>query len=573
MTLRDWDPQGYRIWMDYVISSQEKFPAPFSSIAFIWMLLRYITRYNPSSTCFARIGHVFKRNSSSPSSSTERHQVVRALDKFLAVAQDRKHVQGFTHRMLNESEGPSRHLLMEAVISTLLLNRCFADATTVYHRMLSEGFAPSIKTESRILAVGLAAAPTPEAYKEVQTVFEKLFASDGFTEDGVLELLAFVRGLDFTPQACVAVIYMFIESRDDDYLPPPKIVNLLVAMQTRANMMDDAFATLSQYDLSNPSPYISAISGMNEVDPFDAASVDRALLLMRERDVDVNTALFNVLIRREVDRRSLYKAFSLYHSVLELSETTSISPDANTFESLFEGVRRLYDPSHRASKHRSNRLHVLSPRQLYRDMLLIHSKSVAHSRKLRMSSHLLTTALHMLLAKNDYAGAFVVLRSFAQHNLPLFPSTYSIVLKKLYFRMHYGSNFQKDKLESPWRKRFNIPSLDKVLFNDELMDHLLRLEAGLGEPQTAPRRADRRRRRYMVPTVPMMQGKVNCPSSVILDSIPLERLLRRAIIADFEEKKGTLLTGPDAVRKVSELIVDAKATMIPTSQGRGSEDP
>lgn len=514
--------------------------------------------------------------------------LLKRIEHFLLVVQDEKNIEGFIKKTVSNDapNTPSRHLVLERIITLLFSHHHFVEAGTVFQRMLNEGYTPSPKVEAVLLAVGLATSPTPESRREIMPAFERIFTSADFTEADLVHFLGFVRRLKYSPQACVAIIDKFIETRGDNYNPPPSLVNMLVGMQTRAGMMDEALATLSRYDLSDEAwvstsshPYVSALSALKDVAPLDEKSVDRVLASMQEKEIQADLSLLNILISKQLARHSLHQAFAVYGVLIELSATTSIAPDAYTFRSLFTALRRFYRADYQAQQSRIDKpQYVLSPRQLYSDMLASHfSRSRPHSSRTlavdrNVDQSLLNVALQAFLQTWDHVGAFVVLQTFGVFGIPPNARTYYIVRRHILRRMRKDRERRQEHSTYTWAGIFSGTEdherLTRSSSRQELVDAILALESRR-IPFTIKGRAvlsaqhGRRKDRYTVPTLAMMTGETTSPFRVEFDIVPLVRMLRRALSTDLI-CKFTTRSESQVNKEVSKLVAQAKEEMIPT---------
>ena len=74
----------------------------------------------------------------------------------------------------------------------------------------------------------------------------------------------------------------------------------------------------------------------------------------------------------------------------------------------------------------------------------------------------------------------------------------------------------------------------------------------------------RSQRQYVIPTLPMMKKRVLVATRLGFDVIPLQRILRRALLAQIEQEKNIMFgISQDARRATGELIAEAEKEMMP----------
>ncbi|EIN04339.1 hypothetical protein PUNSTDRAFT_122900 [Punctularia strigosozonata HHB-11173 SS5] len=204
-----------------------------------------------------------------------------------------------------------------------------------------------------------------------------------------------------------------------------------------ANLSDEIDTKQSSSNVEMPTQ--DPICGSGRLPP-PYMSAEEVLARMASSGVPPDIVVFNILIAREVRRSQLEKAFAIFEMLL----AAGLTPDGTTFASLFvalkkleraridmaEGrrrsarTRRVKVGEHMRTTHRSLNTEIgfgdqhsgSRLRALYHAMLYTHAKEttgrMAASSKI-VTSSTLTVALRAFLAARDYAGAYVVIRTFA----------------------------------------------------------------------------------------------------------------------------------------------------------------
>lgn len=237
--------------------------------------------------------------------------------------------------------------------------------------------------------------------------------------------------------------------------------------------------------------------------------------------------------------------------------------------------------------------------------------------ELEAHQSLLTLALRYFLRAGDYPAAFVALGSFQQMKIPLTARVYFVLAQHFFKKMYWSLRFRKNQslgrrgrtVGDIWGRRMlsraNVrPEGEKggIKFDHDLLGSLLHLPSGLGlsssasgdmaraapSPPTDTRkhRMKNKTKAYNIPTHAQMSLQMKVPLNTQLkgfDVVPLQRILRRAIIAEWEvrvlmknralrakqmmyelrrEEEELQLNQGDDTRIVSQLILKAKEEMV-----------
>ncbi|RDB20228.1 hypothetical protein Hypma_012644 [Hypsizygus marmoreus] len=259
----------------------------------------------------------------------------------------------------------------------------------------------------------------------------------------------------------------------------------------------------------------------------------------------------NALISRELRRRSLQGVFSMYLA-MKLSLTSSFSPNRTTFviptQPSVSWLRQSYFPN--------------------RDLLFFRERT-----SFEVTSRLLNIALRAFIQTEDYAGVYVVLRTFGIFRLPVSTKTYLIVTRHIIKRLRWDIS-KAYKVEEPrWGNLFlGIPevwALHKLnkQSDRELVEKILASAAWSDFPLTGPLlgyTSEDEKVAYTTPTTAMINGEAVVPERMRFHLLPLQRIIRRAILASAAVDSDDL----PAAKRVSRAIVEAKAQMFP-----GTEHP
>ncbi|GLB34208.1 hypothetical protein LshimejAT787_0110920 [Lyophyllum shimeji] len=162
---------------------------------------------------------------------------------------------------------------------------------------------------------------------------------------------------------------------------------------------------------------------LNKTSSSNWDAFQKILEEMKVQEVDPDIDIFNALISRELRQNELESAFAFYRAVVELSKTTSTSPNASTFAPLFKLLARTYRADPRTARVRARRgpNNVVHP-QLFRDMLVFQSRT-----GFTVTAPFLNIVLRAFIYTHDYAGAYVVLGAFRAFMLQPTRNTYLMV--------------------------------------------------------------------------------------------------------------------------------------------------
>lgn len=480
--------------------------------------------------------------SNSPSPKQVDHYIHHKLDKFLPSALE-------------------PHIAYGKIISCLLQYKYSQEAAGVYQRMHKNGYIPSPQTHAEMLGVVLASGNVgPEVMQTLYTLLE----DPHFTEDQFLKLLQNMEKIGVSYELLSLVGEKFVKGRGEGYTSSRLLLTKLIDIQTRAGHLDNAFESLLRHENQQNSlstePFVTIIKALAETKAADTDSINKTLLTMQEVKVQPDIAVFNALISRELRRSSLRNAFSMYHIVIKFSKTTAVSPNASTFGILFSALAKLFKPgvhSFRAPLLRSN---VVPPRQLYRDLLFFRERS-----SFEMTTALLNGALRAFLKAQDYAGAYIVLDSFQIFRLPVTAKTYNLIMQHVVRRVIWDVMMQRSGGVVRWGDRYMGFTNEHAVggAKNHYILKILESASGTEFPLTSylfgPNFGGERK--YENPTIGMMDGSEKVPDSRALSVVPLQRILRRALVANDESSVDDVSIASqvfDDVRQAKQEIFPGK---------------
>ncbi|KAK0205862.1 hypothetical protein DFS33DRAFT_538383 [Desarmillaria ectypa] len=438
-------------------------------------------------------------------------------------------VQDFVQKKLNHRDAytSSRDIVFQRILTLLVQHRSWDVGISVYERMEAECLRVPNHLRACFKVAKWLGLSLPKQKGRLRVGLHRIFAASSFQETQLLNLM---DAFDWSSHAAAGadLVEIFIKSKGKDYAPSTAVVNKLVNLQTQAEKI--------------LRPFVSVIARMSDTGTNDKTSLEEVMNLMKERDIGADTSVFNVLISREVKLGSFWiypRVLSYYEVLRNLHAATGIGPDAYTFQHLCTTMGRYYKPRR---KGRVPGKDQFTPRHLYRDMVAIHfnteesKTSFVDMGELYRDQKLLNSMLLMFLALGDYVGALVCLRGFIKFGIPVNAKTFGHVVEHLARKIHHD--------KQNWMPAFLGESeLDKDM---QLMDPRL-----LTLLLASMKRSRRDLGRHVVPTLDMINGKREVPSSARLDLIPLEEALLQAVYTE----KGKRTEDADQVieREISEV--------------------
>ncbi|KAF5373681.1 hypothetical protein D9758_000781 [Tetrapyrgos nigripes] len=480
------------------------------------------------------------------------------------------HTGSFVFHRLSEERYKTplnRHTFFERLISLLIHYRHFEEAGSTYARMMGEGYVSSLKTDAQMLAIGLVVSPHQS--RAAWYSLRLIFANEDYSEDDLILLLGVFQFLDAPPSFMTQVIRDFMSARGENYVPHRRLINILTGMLVKEGQIQEAFELANDYD--NPSaqgsrshPYASIISSIDSFDPHSQQSIGEVLETVREKEIEYDASIFNALLAHQVRLKDVDKAFTIYRTLMDATEQGFTSPDHYTFRNLFKLIGRSPLTS----------TLPMSPRKLFRDMVdvvFVRRKDRTPRCSIDHAHSLMIQSLLAFVMRRDYAAAYYVTKFVAMVGLPVSAQVYHTVIQAI-TSLIMKDIFRAPKTGgSPWMHRLlglsrsDFEGMKAFRARTPIILELLRQSKRSGfllDPASAPL-PSRIRRQYMVPTLPMMKSRYEVPLRLLFDITPLQRILRRALLAHLEQEKDVVFgTAPEARQATGELIAAAETEMM-----------
>ena len=485
--------------------------------------------------------------------------------------------------------------------------------------MVREGYVPplSLRTQMRVIKE----AESMPSVDQLIKVMEEAFENSSFGQDALGELLQMLGdSMQATPSFIDRVIRTFLSKRDADFQLSAHIVSYVVRVYTRAGDTAGA-ARWSAERLpstpsapsgvaSGPSPYTTLLRDLARANPsYSVYEWSLNQMQAENPDLVADLPFFNALLAHEIGRGNYEAVFTMYAHMMDY-RTPTTKPDVYTFSTIFRAIHRATCKSSDRSRHlRSIKVpkNVPSPRAIYKDMLTClaeqkHESSSEHKPPTAPEPALDATALHKALrtfmGQYDYAAAYNAVRLFRLHpTLVGAPTltTYRLVVNSLAarIRVHLRLMAIRADPQSLWTYRFlglgelpqhlrtklpfDLGVIHRILYAGSYPrlslhyvpapDYALRSDAGDGamfgnDPQDVLQRLP-----YVpdpalfiphgLPTPLELVGLQPVEEGRVFGIVPLERILKRAVLASFAE----LDRSPG--KQVSLAVVEAKGDMVP----------
>jgi len=448
--------------------------------------------------------------------------------------------------------------------------------------MVREGFIVSLSLEAQILAIAISQAEN-QSKNILLSRFKSVIRKEALSPDDLFEVLGVMTCLDLPPELLLDVMADFTKTHKR-VQPIEFNVHFLQGLANAAvkegNIQTalDALSALPQSDADETllsRVYASFIAAIRKSAYPSRDAVSAALNQMEKQGIPPSLSVWNSLISFEVRANSLHRPFAIFDA---LKKRPEFLPDHNTFGSLFKALNRFYNPKRRKFRH--GRLlpdSIPPPRALYREML---SYLVRHPQEpqFHLTTSLLNTILRSFIFIKDYAGAFLVLKLFRSQRIPVNVKTYFIVFRHLMNRVTYGIKAARKMGSVTWADRFlglPIPIYDPNFLNclqlsntlaSYILDVCRRSSLALEEPLYILSRplhdGDIGLAKYQTPTVEGMLARVAVPLDQEFDCVPLERLLKKALLAEMELVQ-ELPSGRATNLALSKMIASVKQEMVP----------
>ncbi|KAL9712348.1 hypothetical protein Ac2012v2_003585 [Leucoagaricus gongylophorus] len=472
------------------------------------------------------------------------------------------------------------HRTYEGLTRSLIRRSRIADAVRVYERMIREGLIVSLSLEVQMLAIAMSQAEN-QSKNILLSRFKSVVRKEAFSPGDLFEVLGVMTNLDLPPELLLDIMADFTKTHK--FTKPLKFdVRFLQDLANAAveagdiQTALDALSALPQSDANETllsRVYASFIAAIRKSAYPSRDAVSATLNQMKNQGIPPSLFVWNSLIAFEVRASSLHRPFAIFDALKNRSE---LLPDHNTFGSLFKALNRFYNPKRRKFRHgKPLPDSIPSPRALYREML---GYLVRHPQEpqFRLTTSLLNTILRSFVFMRDYAGAFLILRLFHLRRIPVNVKTYFIVFRHLMNRVTYGIRAARKMGSVTWADRFlglPFPIYDPIFLSclqlsNPLASHILDVckcsSFALDEPlyMSSQPLNDISPAKYQTPTVEGMLDKVAVSLDQEFDGVPLERLMKKALLAEMELLQ-ELPSGRATNSALSEMIASVKQEMVP----------
>ncbi|EGO30165.1 hypothetical protein SERLADRAFT_454479 [Serpula lacrymans var. lacrymans S7.9] len=390
---------------------------------------------------------------------------------------------------------------------------------------------------------------------------------------------------------------------------PADVVGDLVTANVHEGRMDTAQEWLEKFeercsvDGKQPTaaPYAAFLNAAKDLDPYNTAAFETILDRMKIEGVVPDIHVFNALITAHCIRKHYAAAFAVYRILIE-KPSMYPTPNDITYKTLVRATKCV--SLQRAS--RSRRLkppsNMVPVRQLYHDMLKCHIKQT--SGRISKSSDIISPSilqfsLRTFLDIRDYAGAIIVLNSMDMLGYRPNIETYFLVLKHFLERMKTELGRKYPENEQYWTKvilkmgtegAMNSPGSRKAQpsIGPQTVAFLMRLgeprrlarDISEDDPQNMsdisqsstsntykyPSSTSRFRlpRSYRVPTMRMLLGKELVLPSIRFSTVPLVRIIRKALMASLITKVKPEDSDQSQEDVLVSIMTSAKRDMVPS---------
>ena len=514
-------------------------------------------------------------------------------------------------------DNPSRFQLYQYSISFFLRHGEVLRASLLYARMVREGYVPplSLRVQMRVVKEAESIPSVDQLMNTMGEIFEnKLFGQDALSE--LLQILG--DGMRASPSFIDRVIRIFLSKRDPDFRLSAHIVSYVARVYTRAGDTAGAArwsaerlpsAPLPPSDeVSSPSPYTTLLRDLARADPsYSVYQLSLDKMQAEHPGLVPDIAFFNALLAHEIGRGNFEAVFAMYARLMDY-RTPTMKPDAYTFSTIFRAVHHMTSKfSGRSRRVRSIKTpkNVPTPRAVYKDMLTClgeqaREASAGPRPSASLEPALDATALHKALrtfmGQYDYAAAYNTVRLFR-----LYPTlvgaptltTYKLVVNSLAarIRVHLPLIAIRTDPQYVWTYRFlglgelppslraNLPFdlgiVHRILYAGSYprmnLHYIPAPDYTLGSEDSryigsSPEDVVRRLPSTPDPELFTPHGLPTPLELVGLQAVeekrafgvgPLERILKRAVLASFAE----LDYSPG--KQVSLAIAEAKVEMVP----------
>ncbi|KAL1750022.1 hypothetical protein FB107DRAFT_267614 [Schizophyllum commune] len=500
----------------------------------------------------------------------------------------------------------SQHLAFENIILLLTHHGRYHEAGVVHGNMLDAGFIPSPATNADMLVIALATDPSDE--RAIHAELAECFKRPIFADQDLPPLISLMKRLGHPPSAIIPVvgIYLAVKTQDPSYRPTQDLISDFVELQMQAGMEQEARITLRQYhgrtldaSVEDQAELLSSLIAHDENDAeADTRLVRAGLRLATQRDdpdAGVDVHILNAILHRQIAHERWELAFALYGVLVELGARTPVRPDGETFQAIFYATTLLYKPvvaTRNAARKQELAQRVpenaVPPWRVFQDMMRWQFNQ-AYERpdsSAALAQASLVSALRALLATEDYAGAWVALRQFAERGLAVPPQAYLYVMRHLAKQIRksvaatsaevssYAAAVERGTVQprerdpvSRWYAHLIGEDSTLDLADDAAVAArlLARGQEPIEEIADPPPTSEPDAAVPILPTYAHMTLKKALPPRTFLPPTPLENLMRRAVLLSAPKAKRWEYDGrPERARAmVQEKLDEAWRAMVP----------
>lgn len=510
------------------------------------------------------------------------------VDNFIAFG-NRDSVQDYVLKKLGteEFQNPSRSIAYDRIISSLLGHNLIQPALLIYARMLDERLIPSLFTRLQMEAMTII-----HARMDASAVHErlmKLYAEESFDEARLGELITVLEeGVETGYPAHIInkLVKLFIRTQGAGYKPPAALICRLVDLLVKNGLKEQATSWLDvAQELSDsteepsPSPYVTYLEALSEFDPTNITAQLDVMEKMQQNHITPNVSVYNTLIAAQIRLGHFESACNLYSALLQLrpdsdlpSPKPTIIPTAPTFAHMFSVIREIDVIRGVRSRWYKRPKNAPSARKLYGDMVeshLIETRGRPRQPSSVINPNSVHLALRTFVTLSDYTGAFIALRSFGMYGIPVSLRTYRMVVKGLLQRMHHELGSARGIDERRWvdvllgreEGSHHPPGMtaDAVV---QLMQFGLDNRITLDDLPNIEDLDDVDEQISHIPSLALIMGQELPTEDVAYSAIPLQRILRRAILAQATLSFEPEYAGLSPVVLFSKIVAHAKQTMV-----------
>ncbi|KZT67026.1 hypothetical protein DAEQUDRAFT_427838 [Daedalea quercina L-15889] len=517
-----------------------------------------------------------------------------------------KRFHSFLDRM---EDSPARFQSFEAAIRMFLREGCPMAAVTCYTRMTAEGFICPISLQAQMTVISLAnRSPSPE---EFFALLETWFQNNRYNERALQDMLFLIDdAISKDPAFIDSVAKLYLRCKRPGYSFTRETISWLVYVHARAGSKSSAIEWLDSSRhaaASSPGPYTSLLRFMGD-SPVDEELYRWIVARMQELAIEPDLPFYNAVMSTEFAMKKYDNAFEVY-ALLRGSAEPMTTPDARTFAMLFRALRDMSQPRSFLTRAIERPRRAPSPRQLYQDMLRCHLKRTKNKFEGVLSATSLIPAIRVFLERRDYAAAFVVLKTMLQCDVPIDLVMYQRVLSPLMKRLKHELPLLavESNPRSFWSYRFlglaSAPTRQPPTYNMPILDMILRIgmvsrlslayvaprlnlaanppleetRSGFEAPAGSSRMYDefpsarptkdgsapidyeasvKDFRAHEMPSTLEVADVVDSDLYKAYSAVPVERILRRAILAD---RPASILA---AMKEVNGELATAKEQMV-----------